>query len=412
MKKLLSLILTLALVLGSLGALNVALAEQTTLTYWQHSSEARNLMMDSLIAEFTAANPDITILTEYIPFGDYPTKLIPSLATDTGPDVFQIQSGMVRKLAEVGSIQPLDAAVMPYDQIENDFIPSTIQGLLYEGKYYGMPTDLQTIITIWNKDIVAEAGLDAEAGPASWDEFFDWARKLTVNENGQLTRSGWGTNGYWPEVQAYVEAVGGKFYDAEQNAFVFADDETSVKAVEDMANLYRNDKVYNVEFGATWASFRQGLVGIMLGHPAMIGNLATTAPDVNIGVGLIPGNAQGKHVTAVSSWAYVASSRAPSDAATRFINFLGSEAVEKRWTLTTGELPARKALLTDEELNANPKVATAIASLNDSVLGGLQLASLNTIWSENWQRIQLTEDSVADILRDAQEALNAELVAP
>ena len=78
--------------------------EQVTLTYWQHSSAARDEMMTELVKEFEAQNPDIKIKLEFIPEGDYSQKLIPSLATDTAPDVFQIQSGMVPKLAAAGAV--------------------------------------------------------------------------------------------------------------------------------------------------------------------------------------------------------------------------------------------------------------------------------------------------------------------
>lgn len=383
--------------------------EQVTLTYWQHSSAARDEMMTKLVAEFEAANPDIKVNCEFIPEGDYTQKLIPSLATDTAPDVFQVQSGMVSKLAQAGSIQPLDDTVMSPEMIEEEFVAAATDGLKYEDKYYGMPTDMQTIICFWNKDLAAEAGLDAETGPQTWEEFFEWARTMTkFDENGNLTQSGWGGKGYWPEVVSFVEQKGGTFYDEAANQFVFADDPTSVAAVEEYASLYRVDKVYNTEFSANWAGFRQGLIGMMLGHPAMLGNLPTTAPDLNFGVSLIPANGDSR-ASCVSSWGYVMSAKAPSEAATRFIEFLSSEEVEKQWTLQTGELPARKALLEDAELKADPKASVALASLNDAFVGHLQTAAMNTIWTESYEKIMYTDQDVQSVLKECQDNLNAEL---
>ena len=217
----------------------------------------------------------------------------------------------------------------------------------YNDKYYGMPTDTQTIITFWNKKLVAEAGLDAEKGPQTWDEFYDWARKLTKRDaSGSMIQSGWGGKGYWPEVEAYVVQMGGKLYDAEKNQFVFAEDEKAIKAITDMVALYKTDKVYDTEFAKNWAGFRQGLVAMMLGHPAMMGNLPVTAPDLDWGVAAIPANGDSRS-TCVTSWGYVMSAKAPSAEATRFIEFLSSEEVEKQWTMKTGELPARKSLIND-----------------------------------------------------------------
>ena len=383
--------------------------EQVTLTYWQHSSAARDEMMTKLVAQFEAENPDIKVNCEFVPEADYTQKLIPSLATDTAPDVFQVQSGMVSKLAEAGSIQPLDETVMSTEMIEEEFVAAATDGLKYEDKYYGMPTDMQTILCFWNKDLAAEAGLDAEKGPQTWDEFFDWARAMTKRDaSGALTQAGWGTSGYWPEVVSYIEQMGGSFYDESTNQFVFADDEKSVAAMEQWISLYRDDKVYDTQFSKTWAGFRQGLIGMMLGHPAMLGNLPTTAPDLNFGVSLIPANGDSR-ASCVSSWGYVMSAKAPSEAATRFIEFLSSEEVEKQWTLQTGELPARKALLDDADIKADPKASVALASLDDAFVGHLQTAALETAWSESYEKLMYTDEDVKTVLQECQANLNQEL---
>ena len=380
-----------------------------TLTYWMHSSTAVDVLMDELVAEFNRANPDIVVKTEYIPFDDYMSKLIPALGTDTGPDVFKIQQGMVAQLAKAGSIQPLDETVLPGSMIETEYIESTVDGMMYDGKYYGMPTDNQSIMLYWNKDLVAAAGLDAEKGPQTWEELFDWARKLTKTENGVMTQSGWGTNGYWPEVQSYVEQYG-TFYDEAGGRFVFAEDADSMAALQTMAELYRTDHVYDINFSKNWAGFRIGLVAMMLGHPGMIGNLAETAPDINIGTGLIPAH-DGHPTSVVTSWAFVANAKAPSDAAARFIQFLSSEEAMKRFCSQTGELPSRKALLADASLRENPHYAVALESLNDSVVGRLQTGAMNTIWSGHWEKVQTTEEDLAVLMKACQDDLNAELSA-
>lgn len=385
--------------------------EPVTLTYWQHSSAARDEMMTGLVKQFESENPDIKIKLEFIPEADYSQKLIPALATDTAPDVFQIQSGMVSKLAQAGTIQPLDESIMPTGDIAKEFVPAAVDGLKYDGRYYGMPTDVQTIVTFWNKKLAAEAGLDAEKGPQTWEEFFDWARKLTKRDGDSLVQSGWGGKGYAPEVLSYVEQKGGRFYDEASQKFVFADDSAAVEAIREFASLYKDDKVYDTEFVKNWAGFRQGLVALMLGHPAMIGNLPTTAPDLDFGVGLIPANGDSR-ATCVTSWGYVMSAKAPSKEATRFIQFLSSEEVEKQWTMKTGELPARTALLDNEELKKDPKVAIAIESLNDSFVGVLQTSALNTIMTDAYSEILKTDRPLEEILKDAQEKMNAELGNP
>lgn len=381
--------------------------EETTITYWQHSSQARDDMMKALAFEFMEQNEDIKVKMEFIPESDYSTKLISSLATDSAPDIMQVQSGMVKRLVKSDSIQPLDESVLSATDIENEFVPATVDALNVDGKYYGLPTDVQTIVMYWNKKLVAEEGLDAENGPKTWDELLDWAKKLTKHEGDTMIQSGWGTKGYAPEVEAIIAQYGGEMVDDEGN-FVFADDPNAVEAIKFMVDAYKEHKVYDLEFMKNWAGFRQEKVAIMLGHPAMFGNLKLTAPNVDLGIGLIPAK-DDKHTTIVTSWAYVLSSKANAEAGTKFIEYLGSEDVEKRWTEQTGELPARKALLQDEELTEDPQLEILLSSLDDSYVGHLQLPSTYEIWKNGYERLILTDDPIEDILQDIQQELNSEI---
>jgi len=381
--------------------------EKVTLTYWQHSSQARDNMMKTIAYEFMQANSNINVKMEFIPYDDYSTKLISSLATNAAPDVFQVQSGTIAKLVKADTIQPLNETVMSIDSIKNDFIPATVDALQVGGKYYGMPTDTQTILLYWNKGLVSAAGLDAEKGPQTWDDMLSWAKKLTKFEKDKMVQSGWGEKGYSPEVQAIIYQYGGKIVDESGN-YAFADDAKSIEATKFFVDAYKIDKVYDTKFIANWAGFRVGKVAMMLGHPAMLGNLKQTAPTVDLGVGLIPAK-DGNPTTVVTSWAYVISKKADSEAATKLVQFLSSTEVEKRWTQQTGELPARKALLTDADLVADPKLAIILSSLNDSKVGYIQDAALYDIFKKGYEELILTDVSIEEGLKKIQASMNEEV---
>lgn len=414
-KKLLSMSLSVLLVSGLFaGCGNKAEkptsteAKKTTITYWQHSSQARDKMMESLAQEFMQKNPNIEVKLEFIPEDSYNTKLISSLATDAAPDVMQIQSGMINRLAKAKAIQPLDENVLSTKNIKDEFIPATVDGLQVDGKYYGLPTDTQTIVAFWNKDLVKQAGLDAEKGPQTWDEMLAWAKKLTKRSaDGKMEISGWGVKGYNPEVQALILQNGGKVVDKD-GKYVFADDPKAIEAVQYMVDAYKKDKVYDTAFMKNWAGFRQGKVALMLGHPAIIGNLKQTAPNVKLGLGVIPAKS-GKHTTIVTSWGYAISKKANAQAATKWIEFLASADVEKKWTKQTGELPARKNLLEDSELTSDPQLKLVLSSLKDSEVGYIQMGILNKYWSDGFEEMLLKDVSAKDGLKKIQNQMNEEI---
>ncbi len=140
----------------------------------------------------------------------------------------------------------------------------------------------------------------------------------------------------------------------------------------------------------------------------MIGNLKTTAPNLDYNLSLLP-TKDGKRSACVTSWGYVMSKKANSVAATKFIEFLSSKEIEKKWTLSTGELPARRELLKDSELISDAKVKIALESLNESFVGSNQTSSLNSIMKKMYEEIMLTDKAIDAIAKDYQAKLNAEV---
>jgi multiple sugar transport system substrate-binding protein len=49
---------------------------------------------------------------------------------------------------------------------------------MWDGKYYGVPTNNETMAFIWNKQIFADAGLDPENPPATWDDVVAYSNQI------------------------------------------------------------------------------------------------------------------------------------------------------------------------------------------------------------------------------------------
>src|SRR5260370_22425715 len=60
----------------------------------------------------------------------------------------------------------------------------------YNGKFYAVPFQRSTPVMYYNKDAFAEAGLDPEKPPVTWQELANVAQKLTQREGDRVTR--WG----------------------------------------------------------------------------------------------------------------------------------------------------------------------------------------------------------------------------
>ena len=80
--------------------------------------------------------------------------------------------------------------------------------LSLDGTIYGIPMQYNTQYLYWNKDIFAEAGLDPEAPPATFDEMVAYAEAMTdaskeqygigiATGNANITNFLWSNGGDW-----------------------------------------------------------------------------------------------------------------------------------------------------------------------------------------------------------------------
>ncbi|HEY8487640.1 MAG TPA: extracellular solute-binding protein [Thermaerobacter sp.] len=169
----------------------------TTIVHWQHHDDARAKVLASLKADFEAAHPGVTVQTETIPYGDYFNRLLTALAAGQGPDVFQIPATMAPELIASGLLAPLPAEVVSPEAVNRDYIPWTVELAQQDGRVYGLPTDVQTLVMFINEDLAREAGLDPDRPPTTWEELLEQAKQATRRGDGGLTQAGLDTRYKW-----------------------------------------------------------------------------------------------------------------------------------------------------------------------------------------------------------------------
>jgi len=138
----------------------------------------------SVIPAFEEANPGVTVRLNQ--FGGEDAQLTQQLALDfstgAGPDVSAFDGFLIPSFVEGGLLRSLDEVA---GEAVNDWSgwEALSEGsralMVYDGKYYGIPlgTDVRMINT--RKDILAEAGIDADTWqPTSWEELLDAARAI------------------------------------------------------------------------------------------------------------------------------------------------------------------------------------------------------------------------------------------
>jgi multiple sugar transport system substrate-binding protein len=161
---------------GKSGTLNVAFFGT------QQAANAASAMAEP----FRKANPGYAVNftgTNGTDWNDFFSKLLTQIAAGTVPDVIQVASEGSQLFASKGLIVPLDdyikkdaASLKPYFA---DVYPSLVEGLMYEGHLWCMPTDFNAGNMFFDMPLMTKAGL--QLPPASWtlDDFHTMAGKLT-----------------------------------------------------------------------------------------------------------------------------------------------------------------------------------------------------------------------------------------
>ena len=184
--------------LGLLLWSGLAAAQPVTLRMWMHEHPPRIAIDKAIIAEFEKANPDIKVQYDVISVAEYSTKLLTAFAAGSGPDLFNNTSTLVTQYFNARILAPIDYAAMGL--ADEAALLAKYQGgfdgIRFQGKLHGVPTELSNWACFANNAIWAEAGLDPKKDwPATWEALPAVAEKLTKRDaNGVPTRRGFDFN--------------------------------------------------------------------------------------------------------------------------------------------------------------------------------------------------------------------------
>ncbi len=173
----------------------VPAAAQQTVQYWYHfDNPEQTKIMDSLVADFQAKNPGITINAQNIPWNNYYDRLYTTIAGGKAPDVAMVKLANQPQLIEMGALEPIDAQVASWSGKADlgDNLLELNKG--HDGKQYYLPLQYVVIYLYYRADLFAKAGLTP---PATCEDFVNAAKKLTVPAaaNGGTPQFGFGMRG-------------------------------------------------------------------------------------------------------------------------------------------------------------------------------------------------------------------------
>ncbi len=133
--------LVIPLLMGMVGLflIDQPSSSKTTLTLWSHPNPAFVAVQEHLVQAFEEEYPDIKI--KYEPQPQMDEKMLPAFAAGTVADITEYYGGTT-KFAKAGVILSVPEWVKSKKEIEEEYLPQALPNRLWEGKYYGIPEEL------------------------------------------------------------------------------------------------------------------------------------------------------------------------------------------------------------------------------------------------------------------------------
>lgn len=148
---------------------------------------------DNAIPGFQDANSNLTVTVDMSDWGHLGEKLLTSFAGNLPVDLVETGSDWVGPYARRKQFMPIDDYIASdYQEEMKDFYPDMVAISLFENKLMGLPYVLDIRTMLYRKDQFAEAGLDPETPPDTWDDLVEFGSKLVQTDaQGNITRAGY-----------------------------------------------------------------------------------------------------------------------------------------------------------------------------------------------------------------------------
>ncbi|HZY50524.1 MAG TPA: sugar ABC transporter substrate-binding protein [Devosia sp.] len=355
----------LALALSASAVAMPGVASATDIQMWVRASGATAAQY--MIDLWNASHNDKVVVT-VIPDNQMVTKLATGSQAGDVPDMVSfdliympdfMKAGFLKDITDEMKKDPnYDGVAQAYKDIAT-----------YDGKIYGAGFTPDVSVLLWNKDLFKAAGLDPDKQPMSLAEIHADAKKIAALGNDTY---GYYFSGSCPGCNIFVTspmmvAAGSKLLPTKAGDDALTGD--GVKDVLTEMKAMWDEKLVpdsaQADTGANFlATFETGKIGIQGTGGFAISALKHDKPDMNFGIGFIPGTKDGQASAFVGGdvIAIPAASK-HADIALQFIHWELTDEAQLEGLAKNNIIPSRPALADNKYFKDEPRVVTTAQAL-------------------------------------------------
>lgn len=397
---------TLLLGILLLSLSTMASATELTMFYPVAVGGPLTKLVDKLVQDFQAENPEITVKAIYSGnYSDTMTKAMTALKGGNPPDLSVILSTEIFTLIDNDAILAFDDLVTSSADKKwlDSFYPALMENSRTAGKTWSIPFQRSTIVMYYNKDAFKKAGLDPNAPPATWEELVAMGKKLTTKDSsGKVTQ--WGleipSTGYPYWMFGALTKQNGEVLMNDAGTETYFDHMGVVQALDfwkDLGKKYQIMPKGTIEWGTLRSDFLEQKTAIMW-HST--GNLTAVKKNASFdfGVAMLPAK-QGRGTPTGGGNFYIFKQATPEKraAALKFIKWMTQPERTAQWSIGTGYLGTRPDAYETKELKAYVKSFPPAAVARDQ----LKFATAELSVHENGRVYKILNDAIQAALTEA-----------
>lgn len=370
--------------------------------YPSADQEAARAVFETRVEQFEKANPDIDI--EPVEQVWEAQTFQAGVAGGTLPTVLKVPFTEIQGLIARGQVADITAQLDEAGIMDKLNPQSATVAQDAEGRQFGVPVNPYAIGLYYNRDLFAQAGLDPNAPPETWDEVVEYAKAITdaTGKAGYAQMTTENTGGWMLTAQIY--SMGGSIENEKGTKITF-DDEPAKQALEYLSRMRWEDGSMGSNFLYNMADlgkeFGAGNIGMFLSAPSgSYGAVVNTygMPREVVGIGPVPtGPGNDGKVLAGGSVQIVSpkATDAEKAAAVRWIEFVDLNVYSDEEAART----AAEATVTDGGSVGIPRVSPVAPELYEKYLGWVEefinVPQQNVqAYNDNLQEVELKAEPV------------------
>jgi ABC-type glycerol-3-phosphate transport system substrate-binding protein len=332
--------------------------ENITLEVWLDLNFTQDdSLMYEIAKDFEKAYPQVKVNIQSFVDNSIPQRVSQAIQFGSPPDVVQ---GHVYAVAGQGLAKGLDQQWQVWGpEARDQFLPSAMEEVTWNGKLYGVPLDIYTLVLLYNQDHFDEANLSYPGGNYDINGFREAARLLTRPEE---NRYGLGFSADPWYAYAWLAGAGGDVIasTSDTDFVVTLDSKNNIDALRFLTSIVeagygQPPTTRPHDYEDMRKQFLKGQISMYFGGPWDIHYIQSTAPDFPLGVAQLPKTPAGESAASVlgSSGLFIPKGAPHPEVAFEFIKWITSDRYAIPMARRLGRYPAKTWLQTSPYFTEN-----------------------------------------------------------